>query len=234
MTMLLMLSTKGVVNSAPSSYHFHRIPTSCGVIKTEPFGPLPKWQSTNLTYALLDIPYAQLGLSSAAVRFSIAAAFDSWAAVTPFHFVEAQNSDQANIKISFATGDHGDGEPFDGPGGLLAHSFAPPSGIMHFDAEEYWRVDGFEEPSYFLWVDLQSIALHEIGHIIGLGHAQNSDAVMYRFISVREVKRELTVHDVQCAAALYATPLEVPYIFVKLLFALICTSFICTILFSTV
>ncbi|XWS62373.1 hypothetical protein CRYUN_Cryun06bG0005300 [Craigia yunnanensis] len=38
------------------------------------------------------------------------------------------------------TDDHGDGHPFDGPKGILAHSFAPTDGRFHYDGSENWAV----------------------------------------------------------------------------------------------
>ena len=42
--------------------------------------------------------------------------------------LQVDNPDEADIKIDFGGGDHGDKYPFSGPGGVLAHGFYPRKG----------------------------------------------------------------------------------------------------------
>ena len=68
---------------------------------------------------------------------------------------------------------HGDGFNFDGQGGVLAHTFLPGiksiNGDIHMDNAEKWNVD----------YDIFVVALHEIGHSIGLYHSKYYNSVMY-------------------------------------------------------
>ena len=57
----------------------------------------------------------------------------------------AASSQDADINIGFFSKDHGDGVPFDGLGGVLAHTFFPPIGRVHFDNDEMWT-DGPQDP----------------------------------------------------------------------------------------
>ncbi|KAF5193220.1 Metalloendoproteinase 5-mmp [Thalictrum thalictroides] len=63
--------------------------------------------------------------------------------------------------------------PFDGRGGTAAHAFSPPDGRLHFDGDEIWSPvlrNGT--------VDMETVALHEIGHILGLMHSSVEGALM--------------------------------------------------------
>ncbi|KAK6922120.1 Peptidase M10, metallopeptidase [Dillenia turbinata] len=127
-------------------------------------------------------------------------AFDKWAAVSMFRFQEMKFDLNSEIKIGFYTGNHGDGHPFDGPGGILAHAFAPEDGRMHFDADERWNTADPVPQNEF---DLESAAIHEIGHLLGLRHSTDPAAAMYPVLGRGEVKRELGDDDVTGLFDLY-------------------------------
>lgn len=115
------------------------------------------------------------------VESEIVRALNTWSQYTNVAF-QAGTSATAprTVAIKFASGAHGDAYPFDGPGGILAHTFYPVpvnadpiAGDMHFDADENWHTGGD--------VDIYTVALHEAGHAIGLGHSDNPGDVMYPY-----------------------------------------------------
>jgi hypothetical protein len=134
-------------------------------------------------------------------------AFALWAAQAPLIFTETRDETQANILIGWASGDHGDGDPFDGPGDVLAHaSFPNPYDdrqvFLHFDDDERW-VDSDSRN-----VDLLTVAAHEIGHTLGLAHSEDPGALM--FASYDGPRRSLGTDDIAGIQALYGVARNVP------------------------
>ena len=107
---------------------------------------------------------------------AIETALDTWAGLIPRTFPQTSTTSNAQFQVNFVTGDHGDGFPFDGSGNILAHAFYPQDGRIHFDDAESWALSHGGGNT-----DLQSVALHETGHSLGLRHSGNEDAVMYAF-----------------------------------------------------
>jgi hypothetical protein len=108
-------------------------------------------------------------------------AFALWSDAANLQFVDltgAANAD-ADIHISWQTGDHGDGHPFDGVNGVLAHAFYPGSGIggdLHFDDAETWTTavrNTTAQP-----IDLVVVAAHELGHSLGIKHSSVAGALL--------------------------------------------------------
>lgn len=91
---------------------------------------------------------------------------------------------------------------FDNAGGTLAIAYSPPpqtseslAGDLFFDEHERWTSDGSG-------TDLFSVALHEIGHSLGLDHSADGDAVMYPYYN--EVTM-LAADDIAGIRSIYAS-----------------------------
>nr|XP_056714680.1 matrix metalloproteinase-20 [Euleptes europaea] len=131
----------------------------------------PKWKKSTLTYRVSKYTSS---LSNSEVDKAVEMGLRAWSNSAPLNFVKAKTG-EADIMISFQSGDHGDSYPFDGPRGTLAHAFAPGEGLggdTHFDNAEKWTMgmNGF---------NLFTVAAHEFGHALGLAHSTDPSALMY-------------------------------------------------------
>ncbi|KAJ8017198.1 hypothetical protein DPEC_G00015320 [Dallia pectoralis] len=98
-----------------------------------------KWDHHDVTYRVLN--YSP-DLEASQIDDAFARAFKVWSDVTPLTFKRLYEG-TADIMISFGRDEHGDGYPFDGKDGLLAHAFPPGDGIQgdaHFDDDENWTL----------------------------------------------------------------------------------------------
>ncbi len=148
-------------------------------------------------------------------RQAIRDAFAIWASATPLIFAEQANASEARIVFSWQTGIHGPHlfAPFDGQfdgaanGALLAHTDFS-LGIVHFDDAENWTLA--ERPPIDSQnvqpLDLQTVALHEIGHALGLYPESNTlSSVMYCGVLLAGSHRYLGPEDIDRIQLLYGS-----------------------------
>ncbi|KAI4352413.1 hypothetical protein L6164_006669 [Bauhinia variegata] len=135
------------------------------------------------------------------MRYVFKQAFGQWSKVSRFTFEEAPAGTKADLVLGFYRGDHGDGKPFDGFGRILAHAFAPVDGRLHFDADEQWSTN---VPLQSTQTDLIWVAIHEVGHLLGLDHSSDQNAIMYALVTPGVNKRTLGSDDIAGIGALYS------------------------------
>ncbi|KAK0158536.1 hypothetical protein PV328_009527 [Microctonus aethiopoides] len=161
-----------------------------------------RWRVKKLTYRISQYPKR---LDQNSVDKDIARAFAVWSEYTDLTFTQ-KRSGQVHIDIRFERGEHGDGDPFDGPGGTLAHAYFPVyGGDAHFDDSEHWTVNSYRGTNLF------QVAAHEFGHSLGLSHSDIKSALMAPFYRGYDPNFMLDSDDVQGIQALYGSKSSTGY-----------------------
>jgi hypothetical protein len=163
------------------------------------------WSSEGLSGATVQYVFSSLTpkVPETVVKEEITRALMEWPKHGNLHFVPGSDpSAPRTVAIRFASFDHGDAYPFDGPGGVLAHTFYPSpvnaepiAGDMHLDASEDWHSGAN--------VDLYTVALHEAGHALGLGHTDQPGAIMYPYY---RMGTQISNDDIAGIESLYGPP----------------------------
>uniref|UniRef100_A0A0M3HUN8 ZnMc domain-containing protein n=1 Tax=Ascaris lumbricoides TaxID=6252 RepID=A0A0M3HUN8_ASCLU len=138
------------------------------------------------------------------VRREVNEAIDAWQRASALRLKEVRSEADADIRIRFAVGDHGDPYFFDGTGRILAHAFPPGEGLggdVHLDDDERWTNALTGDP-HSQQVSLRSIVMHEIGHSLGLSHSQQEDSIMYSFYQY-DLAPELSYDDILAVQSIY-------------------------------
>ncbi|XP_058837525.1 matrix metalloproteinase-19 isoform X1 [Topomyia yanbarensis] len=153
-----------------------------------------RWKVKALTYRISKYPSK---LDRTEVDKEIAKAFSVWSEYTDLTFTPKKSA-PVHIDIRFELNEHGDGDPFDGPGGTLAHAYFPVyGGDAHFDDAEFWTIGKSRGTNLF------QVAAHEFGHSLGLSHSDVRSALMAPFYRGYDPVFRLDSDDVQGIQALY-------------------------------
>lgn len=143
-----------------------------------------RWpDATRISYR---IDAARSPIGADAFARAVQRAMAIWSELDRIGFRPAASDEKADVTLSWQRGHHGACIPF-GPNADVAHSGpVAPGTFVHFDLGRQWNEAGGEGVSVF------HTALHELGHVLGLGHTDVAIAVM----GTDPVRPEvLTMHD---------------------------------------
>ncbi len=173
-----------------------------GASEVAPYTASPySWASLELKYAFTKYS-GDVGADFQ--RQAVVAAMKTWSAAAPVAWIERGNQD---VSISFEPRAHGDGSDF--PTNTYAHAGYPWCGsdfsafcsFVHFNDETYkWGTGNGGAVQ-----DIETIALHELGHVLGLDHSADAGAVMYPTVALGVKRHSLSQDDIDGIRAMYPT-----------------------------
>lgn len=160
------------------------------------------WPNPNLTFAFED---GTNDVNGTGEFQAVRNAFATWAAAVPLTFTEVGRTQNPDIAIDWRPANDPDHSMV---GGVLAHADFPPGCSVvtnslpkpvHFDDSEHQWVIGAVAGGF----DVETIGLHELGHILGLQHSDVAGSVMFPTVSANFTKRVLTADDLGGIRQLY-------------------------------
>lgn len=160
----------------------------------------PGLGSAALTYYVASVP-STMELSQQEVEAGLEMALSAWASVADITFTRTDLPRRHNsIDFEFSS--------IDGSGGTLAQAYYPDdanrepiAGDVEFDTSEGWEIGNSQGGSAF---DLVFVAVHEIGHSLGLEHTEAIGSVMRPTISPSQTFDGFGQSDIDAIQALYA------------------------------
>jgi len=163
------------------------------------FGNPYRWNKTHIQWYLHPSGCADLSFEK--TRAAIQAAFDSWEAIScsdmTFEYAGSSTSNVPGaIHIYF--------DPafsFQGTDGALAYG-GPSTGVVFNETYEWTDIAVNGQGNL---QDLQAVATHELGHVLGLSHTTQPNATMY-FVGGAMNERNLSDDDRKGLCFLYPAP----------------------------
>lgn len=158
----------------------------------------PGQGGAELTYYVGKAPE---GISQSQFESTIQDALKVWSDVIDVKFTRTNQAGLSD-SLDFTT------RTIDGQGGVLARAYFPDdvnrsriAGDVEFDAMDNWEVGNAKGSRAF---DLLYVAVHEIGHALGIEHIDSHPAVLAPSVNGNQTFHGLSQHDIDAAMELYA------------------------------